>query len=103
MDYTNPPPAHAPTRVLIAEDDGKIASFMGKALRGAGFAVNMMHRGDEALTPARANTCRAFVFDIRMPGIDGLSVVRRLRGRLPGKATPRHPGVGFMLNQIIES
>ena len=68
-------------RVLLAEDEKKVASFIRRALREEGFQVDMVHRGDEALELARANPYDVIVLDIMMPGGDGLSVVRRLRGQ----------------------
>lgn len=66
-------------RVLLAEDEKKVAEFIRRALREAGFAVDMVHRGDEALEKARTQPYEAIVLDVMMPGRDGLSVVRLLR------------------------
>ncbi len=66
-------------RVLIAEDEKKVAGFIRRALRDAGFAVDMVHRGDEALELARTTPYDAIVLDVMMPGRDGLSVLRQLR------------------------
>lgn len=66
-------------RVLLAEDEKKIAEFIRRALREAGFVVDMVHRGDEALEKARTTPYDAIVLDVMMPGRDGLSVLRVLR------------------------
>ncbi len=66
-------------RVLLAEDEKKIASFIRKALREAGYAVDEVHRGDDALEAARTASYDAMILDIMMPGRDGLSVLRQLR------------------------
>ncbi len=66
-------------RILIAEDEKKVAGFIRRALREAGFAVDMVHRGDEALDLARTTPYDAIVLDVMMPGRDGLSVLRQLR------------------------
>jgi len=66
-------------RVLLAEDEKKVAGFIRRALREAGFVVDMVHRGDEALELARTTPYDAIVLDVMMPGRDGLSVLRQLR------------------------
>lgn len=66
-------------RILIAEDEKKIASHIQKALREAGFAVDEVSRGDEALELAQTRQYDILVLDIMMPGRDGLSVLKLLR------------------------
>lgn len=66
-------------RILLAEDEKKVAGFIRKALREGGYAVDVVHRGDDALEMARATPYDVIVLDIMMPGPDGLSVVRQLR------------------------
>ena len=66
-------------RVLLAEDEKKIALHIRAALREQGFAVDMMHRGDEALEAALRTPYAAIVLDVMMPGRDGLSILRVLR------------------------
>jgi DNA-binding response OmpR family regulator len=66
-------------RILIAEDDKKIASFIRKALREAGYAVDEVNDGNRALELARQTPYDAVVLDIMMPGRDGLSVLKLLR------------------------
>jgi DNA-binding response OmpR family regulator len=68
-------------RILLAEDEKKIASFIRKALREAGHAVDEVHRGDEALELATTTPYDVIVLDVMMPGRDGLSVLRVLRER----------------------
>jgi DNA-binding response OmpR family regulator len=71
-------------RILIAEDEKKIASHIHNALREAGFAVDEVHRGDEALRLAELNQYDVLLLDIMMPGRDGLSVLKLLRERRHG-------------------
>src|SRR2546422_632742 len=73
-------------RVLVVEDEKKTASFVRKALQAEGFAVDICHNGDEALSAAVAAPYDALVLDIMLPGRDGLSVLRLLRERK--NATP---------------
>lgn len=66
-------------RVLLAEDEKKVAQHIRTALREQGFTVDMFHRGDEALAAALATSYDALVLDVMMPGRDGLSILRVLR------------------------
>jgi DNA-binding response OmpR family regulator len=66
-------------RILIAEDDKKIASFIRKALRETGYAVDEVNDGHRALELATRTLYDAIVLDIMMPGRDGLSVLKSLR------------------------
>jgi DNA-binding response OmpR family regulator len=66
-------------RILVVEDDKKIASFIVKGLEEAGFAVDRADNGDEALHLALSEPYDAAVMDIMLPKLDGLSVIERLR------------------------
>ena len=66
-------------RVLVVEDEKKTASFIRKALQAEGFAVDVAHDGNHALTAAVTTPFDAVVLDIMLPGRDGLSVLRQLR------------------------
>ncbi|HEX5175841.1 MAG TPA: response regulator transcription factor [Chthoniobacteraceae bacterium] len=68
-------------RILVVEDEKKLAMFIRKALREAGFAVDLVHNGDEALELANNTPFDAIVLDVMLPGRDGLSIVRILRER----------------------
>jgi DNA-binding response OmpR family regulator len=68
-------------KVLIVEDEKKIASFVRKGLEAQGFVVDVAHRGDEGLTLATTRPYDAAVLDIMLPGRDGLSILRNLRER----------------------
>jgi DNA-binding response OmpR family regulator len=69
-------------RILVVEDERKIANFIQKGLKEFGFAVENVGRGDEALEIILDNPFDAVVLDIMLPGRDGLSVLRALRERL---------------------
>jgi len=66
-------------RILVVEDERKIALFVQKGLKECGFVVDMVHHGDEALTVILNNHFEAVVLDIMLPGRDGLSILRALR------------------------
>ena len=68
-------------RVLLAEDQKKLASFVRQALTEAGFTVDVVHDGDEAFELASTRPYDGLVLDIMLPGRDGLSVLRLLRER----------------------
>ena len=68
-------------RVLIVEDEKKLASFVCKALQAEGFSADVLHRGDEALAATSATAFDVIILDIMLPGRDGLSVLRQLRER----------------------
>lgn len=66
-------------RVLVVEDDAKIASFVVKGLKQEGYAVDHAPDGDTGLALASSTTYDATVVDVMLPGLDGLSLVKRLR------------------------
>ncbi|HKB92307.1 MAG TPA: response regulator transcription factor [Opitutaceae bacterium] len=66
-------------RVLVVEDDSKIASFVVKGLKQEGYAVDHAADGDTGLALATNTTYDVAIVDVMLPGLDGLSLVRRLR------------------------
>jgi DNA-binding response OmpR family regulator len=66
-------------RILLAEDEKKIAVHIHKALREAGFAVDEVNRGDDAMDLVQMRQYDVLVLDIMMPGRDGLSILKLLR------------------------
>jgi len=66
-------------RVLVVEDDAKIASFVVNGLKQSGFAVDRCADGDEAHVLAGTTTYDAAVVDIMLPKLDGLNLVQKLR------------------------
>jgi two-component system OmpR family response regulator len=73
-------------RLLVVEDDSKIASFVVKGLKEAGYAVDHCADGEEALIMAESTSYDALIVDLMLPHLDGLSVIQRLRAK--GKRTP---------------
>jgi DNA-binding response OmpR family regulator len=68
-------------KILVVEDERKIASFVQKGLKEFGFVPDIVSRGDDALEIIVDNAYDAIVLDIMLPGRDGLSVLRALRER----------------------
>jgi two-component system OmpR family response regulator len=68
-------------KVLIIEDEKKIASFVRKGLEAQGFVVEVSPHGDEGYALAVSRPYDALVLDIMLPGRDGLSILRNLRER----------------------
>jgi len=66
-------------RILVIEDDVKIASFIVKGLEQAGFAVDRAADGEEGLFMATSVPYDAAVIDLMLPGRDGLSVIAVMR------------------------
>ena len=66
-------------RVLVVEDDRKIASFVVNGLKQSGFAVDHCGDGEEGLVLAKTTPYDAAVVDVMLPKLDGLSLVQSLR------------------------
>jgi two-component system copper resistance phosphate regulon response regulator CusR len=66
-------------RILIAEDEDRIASFVEKGLRANGFVTTVAGDGDSALELARSRAFDLVVLDLGLPGRDGFSVLRLMR------------------------
>jgi len=66
-------------RLLLVEDYPPLQKSVVKGLREAGFAVDVMGDGKEALWYAESNQYDVIVLDLMLPGLDGLSILRRLR------------------------
>lgn len=68
-------------RVLLIEDDLKLASFIVKGLKEAGFAVDHCSNGEDGLHMALSEPYDAAIVDIMLPKLDGLSLIDELRSR----------------------
>jgi two-component system, OmpR family, response regulator len=66
-------------RVLIVEDDVKMAALLRRGLTEEGSAADVASSGEDALWMAAANPYEAVILDVMLPGIDGFEVCRRLR------------------------
>jgi two-component system OmpR family response regulator len=68
-------------RILVVEDDKKIASFIVNGLKQSGYAVDHCADGEEALLRAKTVSYDAAIVDIMLPKLDGLSLVQQLRAK----------------------
>jgi DNA-binding response OmpR family regulator len=66
-------------RLLLVEDDARIARFVAKGLREQAYAVDIAATGDDALYQAAVNTYDLVILDVMIPGKDGFAVCRELR------------------------
>ncbi len=67
------------SRILVAEDEPRIASFVEKGLSANGFAVTVVDDGPSAYDYALTGGFDLMVLDIGLPGVDGFTVLRKLR------------------------
>lgn len=68
------------TKILCIEDEHFISELYGRALTKAGYVVTTVFSGEDGLTKAFSDDYAIILLDIMIPGIDGLEVLKRLRG-----------------------
>lgn len=73
-------------RILVIEDDRKVASFLERGLREEGYSVDVAHDGEDGRLKAHVHDYDLLLLDVMLPGVSGLEVVRDIRQR--EKATP---------------
>jgi len=66
-------------RLLVVEDDRKLARALERGLRGERYAVDVAYSGEEALSRAAGREYDAVVLDVMLPGVDGFAVCEALR------------------------
>jgi DNA-binding response OmpR family regulator len=71
----------AARRVLVIEDEPELARLIQRHLEETGFAVEVASRGDDGLRAAMADPFDLILLDLMLPGMDGITVCRRLRER----------------------
>lgn len=75
-----------PGKILIVEDDLRLAAILQKLLQREGYAVDLATRGDDGLARSLQSPYDVVITDLKLPGLDGLEIVARLhtaRPRLP--------------------
>jgi len=85
-------------KVLIVDDEPTPRAFLEHALRAAHFEVLQSSSGEEALSLIHSKSPDIVLLDIRLPGIDGVEVLRRLRQAHGTRALP----VIFLTGSILE-
>lgn len=73
-------------KILVVEDEKKVASFIKRGLEEEGFNVDLAHDGEEGLFMAETNPYNLILMDLMLPKKDGLTVIHELRGK--GISTP---------------
>src|SRR5947209_3453080 len=71
--------SQATMRILVVEDDSKIASFVVNGLKQSGFAVDRCPDGEQGHLLATTTAYDAAIIDIMLPKLDGLTLVQKLR------------------------
>jgi len=66
-------------RLLVVDDDRKLAGLIRDYLSPLGYAVELRHNGPDGLAEALASPYEAVILDVMMPGMDGFAVLRELR------------------------
>ncbi len=66
-------------RILLVEDEVRMAGFIEKGLRESAYAVDVARDGEDALYRASINDYDAFILDVMLPKVDGIEVCRQLR------------------------
>lgn len=66
-------------RILVVDDEPEVLSLMRRGLTVAGYSVETAESGEEALDFAVVRSLDAVILDVRLPGMDGIEVCRRLR------------------------
>ena len=74
------------TRILIAEDEERIVSFLEKGLRANGYSTTVAPTGTDAVALARDDLFDLMILDLGLPGVDGHEVLRSIRHR--GESLP---------------
>jgi DNA-binding response OmpR family regulator len=74
------------SRILIVEDEARIASFLEKGLRANGYATDVATNGLSAISMARSGEFDLVILDLGLPGKDGIDVLRELRDE--GRSLP---------------
>ncbi|MCZ7557203.1 MAG: response regulator transcription factor [Bacteroidia bacterium] len=66
-------------RILIIEDERKVADFVSRGLSEAGHAVHVVYDGPKGLERARADNYDLLILDVMLPGMDGFEILEQLR------------------------
>jgi len=87
------------TKVLVVDDDHAVRAALATTLSDMGLAVSEATGGEEALVKSRVEIPDLILLDVRMPGMDGFEVLRKLKESPVTRSTPVVMSTGF---QIVE-
>ena len=75
-------------RILVVEDEKKVADFIKRGLEEEGFIVDVAYDGEEGVNKAESTTYNLILMDIMMPKKDGLTAIKEIREK---KISTPHP------------
>ena len=87
-------------KILVADDEQEIRELLDNFLTGQGYEVVLASDGNQALQLASEENPQAIILDIRMPGLDGLEVCKRLKEKEQTRLIPVIVITGFEDNKI---
>src|SRR6476620_878944 len=96
-------------RLLVVEDEQRLAAGRRKGLEAEGFAVDVVHNGTDGIWMARENPFDAIILDVMQPGANGYRVCRKLRNGIGVHSSDRchcvtsWPKLGGRVEWIISS
>src|ERR671932_688280 len=68
-------------RVVVVEDESRIADFLSRGLQSAGYAVDVVHTGSDAIERVHSTEYDLVVLELGLPDVDGLQVLGKIRNR----------------------
>jgi DNA-binding response OmpR family regulator len=87
-------------KILVADDEPEIRNLLGHFLKGQGYEVILASDGNEALRLAAEENPEVIILDIKMPGLDGLEVCKKLKEKEQTKLIPVIVITGFEDNKM---
>jgi len=87
-------------KILVADDEQEIRNLLDHFLKGQGYEVILASDGNEALKLASEKNPQVIILDIKMPGLDGLEVCKRLKEKEQTKLIPVIVITGFEDNKM---
>lgn len=87
-------------KILVADDEQEIRDLLGSFLKGQGYEVVLASDGNQALQLAERENPDAMILDVKMPGLDGLQVCKRLKEHEQTRLIPVIFITGFEDNKM---
>ena len=89
-------------RVLVVEDEKRIADFLSRGLQSAGYAVDVVHTGNDAIERVHSTEYDLVVLDLGLPDLDGLQVLSKIRNRKVIPPVNKVAGTTYALSYKIK-